>query len=362
MTEAFETDYYALIDEAQEQGYGPESGQLLDEAFRLAEEYSRPEHALLARYLYTFAVAPMEPEQALVAFAWCLGHEEHCGMLVPKRAVIELYSIVTGILRSYPQYSLNQIETTFDQMEDRYRELGLPLRDVLHCRLYGKLGIGDRDSAREIFPKWLEAPRGDRNCPVCDRSTRVLYHVYLEENVLALRNAQPILDGIVKCEDGQPMITQCASLVPLLRERRDLEAAHHYKDSSRQLESVGFAGIWSAGRQLFYLSLMGDLEGAEKNVRRFFPISSERGTPTDRFGYWIACRAFLRRVISEGYDLESTIRVLAPTHTVESFEQKFDSEIRELSSRFDVRNENGEYTRIAEAYVSLFESLKRPVP
>ena len=361
MTEPFENEFYKLIDQAQDLAYGPETGVYLDEAFRLAEEYSRGEHALLARYLYTFAVAPMDPEHALVSFAWCLGHEEHCGPLVPKRAIVELYSIVTGILRSYPEYSLEQIETTFEQMETRYRELGLPMRDVLHCRLYGRLGVGDREGAREIYPQWLEATPGDRNCTVCDRSTSVLYNVYLEQTDVALKEAQPILDGSVNCDDGQPMITQCATLVPLLRVGRDVDAAHHYKDSARQLDQVGFAGIWSAGRQLFYLSLMGDLVAAEKNLQRFFPISCVRGTPTDRFGYWIACRAFLRRVASDDYDLARTLSVIAPDKNVSQFTDWISVEIDRLSERFDARNQNGEYSRIARAYVGLYDALKRPV-
>ncbi|GEM_PF-4448220 len=356
----FEEKYFALIDGAQEQNYIPETAEKLAQAFQLAEEAGRKDYELLARYLYTFSIAPIDPEQSLVSFAWCIANQEHCGPMIPKSSIIELYPIVTGILRSYPDYSLEQIETTFLHMEEEYQKLGLPMRDVLHCRLYGKLGIGDREGAKDIYRKWQIAKPGPRTCSVCDRSTSVLYHVYLDRPERALKEAEPILSGQILCRDGQPMITQCASLIPLIRAERFSEAERHFRDSFRQLGSVGFAGIWSAGRQLFYLSLIGDLSRGKRNIERFFPIATNQGTPTDRFGYWLASRSFISAHIDqdkalpemEGLEGEDPVEVL----------EGLDKKIFSLSKRFDSRNNNGEYTRIANAYIQLFDALKKTIP
>lgn len=356
----FDEKYFALIDSAQEENYSPETAHKLDEAIQLAADAGKKEYELLARYLYTFSIAPVDPEKSLVSFAWCLAHIEHCGPMIPKSSIIELYSIVTGILRSYPNYSLEQIETTFLHMEEEYRKLGLPMRDVLHCRLYGKLGIGDREGATRIYREWCVAEPGPRTCAVCDRSTSVLYHVYLDQPRRALNDAEPILSGKMVCGDGQPMITQCASLIPLVRASRFEEAERHFRESVHQLGNIGFAGIWSAGRQLFYLSLISDFERGLENINRFLPIANKQGTPTDRFGYWLASRSFVAAHIEhdrelpklDGFDSLDSKVVL----------EELDEKIFSLSKRFDDRNKNGEYTRITNAYIQLFESLKTPLP
>ncbi len=356
----FDEKYFALIDSAQEENYSPETANKLAEAIQLASDEGRKDCELLARYLYTFSIAPVDPEKSLVSFAWCLANIEHCGPMIPKASIIELYSIVTGILRSYPDYSLQQIETTFQHMEDEYRKLGLPMRDVLHCRLYGKLGIGDREGATEIYKKWKIAPPGHRTCLVCDRSTSVLYHVYLDQPERALSDAEPILSGKMSCGDGQPMITQCASLIPLIRASRFDEAERHYRESVNQLGNIGFAGIWSAGRQLFYLSLIGDLERGKVNIDRFLKIANTQGTPTDRFGYWLASRSFVSAHIEQNHELPELDGF--DTHDSQEVLSLLDEKIFSLSSRFDERNKNGEYTRIANAYITLFDSLKTALP
>lgn len=354
----FETKFFALIDIAQADQYSPETAEKLDEAFQLAQFETHMEHALLARYLYTFSIAPIKPEKSLISFAWCLANLEYCGQLVPEASIIELYSIVTGILRSYPDYSLEQIETTFTHMEEEYQKRGLPMRDVLHCRLYGKLGIGDREGAKEMYRQWSVAERGPRTCPVCDRSTSVLYHVYLDQPFRALNDAEPILSGDIICRDGQPMITQCASLIPLIRANRLKEAEHHYRHSTVQLRSIGFAGIWSAGRQLFYLSLIGDIERGEKNISQFLPIANTQGTPTDRFGYWLAARAFVQTHVDQNQELPKLAGI--STRDPEEAQHELDKKIARLSQRFDIRNKNEEYSRIASAYINLYETLKLP--
>lgn len=356
----FDEKYFALIDSAQEENYAPQTAYKLNEAIQLASEDGRKDYELLARYLYTFSIAPIDPEKSLVSFAWCLAHIQHCGPMIPKASIIELYSIVTGILRSYPSYSLEQIESTFLHMEEEYRELGLPIRDVLHCRLYGKLGIGDREGATEIYKKWKISEPGPRTCSVCDRSTSVLYHVYLDQPRRALNDAQPILSGDMVCGDGQPMITQCASLIPLVRESRFDEAERHFRESVRQLGNIGFAGIWSAGRQLFYLSLIGDFKRGRENIDRFLPIANSQGTPTDRFGYWLASRSFVAAHIEQDQPLSELdgFQSRDPEKVLEVLDEK----IFDLSHKFDERNKNGEYTRIANAYIQLFESLKAPFP
>ena len=358
----FETEFFALIDKAEAQNYGPDTAPWLDEAYKLAEDAAKMQHALLARYLYTYAIAPVAPHKAIVTFTWCLGNEEHCGPLIPRTALTELFGIVSGIIRSYPDYSLEQIEATFKQMESRYEELGLPMRDVLHHRLYGKLGTGDREGARAIYQKWLGEDPSPRGCAACDRATRVLYHIYLDEDEQALELADSVLAGELTCNDGQPMITQCAVLVPLLRRNRFEEAENLWRASTNYTGEVAFAGIWSAGRRLFYLSLVGNVDAAMYNFEANFPASVSRGTPTDRFGFFLAARVFALRLRDQNVKADLS----KPLSKVDGLELDnlhawLDDEVQTLATAFNDRNRNKEFSRIASEYDRLYREVGRSI-
>jgi hypothetical protein len=362
---SYEERFFELLRRAEEDDYSPDTGPWLEEAFKLADEHADPEFGLLARYFYIFAVAPVEPHNAVVAFSWCVSHEEHCSPLIPKRSLVHLYGIVVGILRSYPDYSLEQIEATFQEMEAKFRQEGMPMRDVWHHRIYGALGVGNREEAKTWYELWDRADPRPGTCPVCDAGTRILYYLYREEYDAAFRWARPIWEGM-RCDDGQPLMTASACLVPLLR-TGDLEmAAHCMQISKAELgTSASYAGIWSAGRQLAYLSCRGPVDEAIETFQRHFPVAWTSGTPADRFGFMISCKLFSRRLADETDEVELRLPecelknsegVYDPDDLVEFFRR----EIADLGARFDRRNKNGEYTRIAALTEKIYEDVRHP--
>ena len=66
----YDDRFFELIHRAEDAQYGPDTGPWLEQAIRLADEQADPEYGLLARYFYVFAVAPVEPANAVVAFTW----------------------------------------------------------------------------------------------------------------------------------------------------------------------------------------------------------------------------------------------------------------------------------------------------
>ena len=362
----YEDRFFGLLQRAEDQDYAPDTGPLLEEAFRLADENVDPEYGLLARYFYVFAVAPLEPHNAVVAFTWCLAHQEHATDLIPERSLVHLYGIVAGILRSYPDYSLTQIEHTFDEMERKFRELGLPMRDVWHHRLYGALGVGDKVRAREWFERWGRETPTPRSCAVCDLGTRVLYHLYFEEYDEAFRCARPIWEGL-RCEDGQPLMTAAASLIPLVRKRQYERARHCHQQVVGELGTLGYAGIWAAGRELGYLSVIGSQDAAVASFERYLPKAWFSGTPADRFGYLISAKLLARRMgevaesvalrVPHGCEFHRENGVYHPSE----LEAYSDRELAELGGRFDRRNGNREYTRISNLTVAIFDEIRASV-
>lgn len=360
---AYEDRFFELLRRAEDESYAPTTGPLLEEAFRLADENADPEYGLLARYFYVFAVAPIEPHNAVVAFTWCIAHEQHASDLIPVRSLVHLYGIIAGILRSYPDYSLDQIEKTFLEMERKFQELMLPMRDVWHHRLYGALGIGDRERAAEYFERWSVAQPAPRGCPVCDLGTRVLYHYYLEEYDEGFRCARPIWHGL-RCDDGQPLMAAAASLVPLLRVGELERARQCYHQARLELGVISYAGIWAAGRELAYLASVADVEEAIRSFERYFPVAWSSGTPADRFGYLLSCTLLARRLEEEGGPVE-----LALPPACDAFREDgrydpaeltayFARRVERLGGRFDERNGNGEYMRIASLTDAIFRDVR----
>ena len=360
----YQDRFFELLRRAEENGYRPECGVDLEEAFRLADANADPEYGLLARYFYVFAVAPIEPASAVVAFSWCISHEQHASELIPQTSLVQLYGIVAGILRSYPEYSLTQIEHTFDEMEHKFRKLGMPLRDVWHHRVYGALGIGDRESARAYYERWTAEPGTGRSCPVCDLGTRVLYFLYLEDYDRAFAHARPIWEGR-RCDDGQPLMTAAGCLIPLLRLGEFERARQCFQTVSAELGTLGYAGIWAAGRQLAYLAAVGGTEEMQQSFERHFAKAWSAGTPADTFGYLVSARLFSKRLLEEGLTSVS-LRVPSqcPLHRADGRYQPselaafFGAELRDLGSRFDRRNGNGEYLRIAELTESIYDGVR----
>lgn len=361
----YEEHFFALLHTAEEDQYIPETGTLLAEAYRLADEQNDPEYGLLARYFYIFAVAPIEPHQAVVAFAWVTANEEHASPVIPMTWLVHLYGIIGGILRSYPDYSLAQIDLTFDRMESKFRELGLPMRDVWHHRVYQALGTGDKETAATWFERWETAEIPAVSCRVCDMGTRVIYHLFREEYDQGLAWARPIWDGL-RCNEGQPMMTAAASLIPLLRRGEWDLAERCFRISVAELNTISYAGIWTAGRQLGYLSCVGEVADAIDSFNRYFPTAWTTGTSADRFGYLISANLLGMRMDEEGVSAPLHIPEKCTLHSSEPLDGSavarfFGDEVETMGTRFDERNGNGEFTRIAKLTERIFHEVRARV-
>ena len=360
---AYEERFFQLIERAEAEQYAPSTAHWLEDAYRLADQHDDPEFGLLGRYFYVFAIAPIEPHNAVVAFTWITAHEEHASHNIPMQWIAHLYGIIGGILRSYPDYSLDQIGATFDRMEQRFRELGMPMRDVYHHRIYEALGTGHRDRAEEWLLRWETAPASAATCTVCDAGTRVIYHLFREEYQDGFRWAQPIWDGL-RCDEGQPLMTASASLVPLLREGDYERAAHCFRISLRELTTISYAGIWSAGRQLGYLCNVGTAEDAIESFRRYFPTAWSSGTPADRFGYLISGKLLGRRMSEEGVVADLRVPQECRLHRDDAKYDGddvtlfFDQEIRALGNRFDERNGNDTFMRVARLTETIYDEVR----
>lgn len=363
----YEERFFELLRLAEDAKYAPESGPWLEEAYRLADQQGDVEHGLLARYFYIFAVAPLQPEHAIVAFAWVTAHEQHATGTIPATWLVQLYGLIGGILRSYPQYSLAQIAATFERMTQRYQELGLPLRDVYHHRIYEALGTGARDAGSRWFELWQLADRPRSACEVCDLGTHVIYELFQESYDAGFRYAQPIWDGL-RCQEGQPLMAASACLIPLLRNREWAQAERCYRISVAELQTISYAGIWAAGRQLGYLAAAGEVVDVVRNFDRYFTTAWTSGTPADRFGYLLS--AYLVGLRLQEEDTSVSLRIPNScelyredaTYDGAAVTKFFKAQCEDLVQKFDERNGNTEFERIVGLTLEVFDDTRRRRP
>lgn len=359
----YEARFFELVKQAEDTKYGPESGPWLEEAYRLADDHGDPEYGLLARYFYIFAIAPLQPHQAVVAFAWVTANEQHASPMIPATWIVHLYGLIGGILRSYPDYSLAQISTTFDRMTQKFQELGLPLRDVYHHRIYEALGTGNRDRGEHWFEQWEAAERPTSACNVCDIGTRVVYYLFREEYAHCFERARPIWQGL-RCDEGQPLMVASACLIPLLRQQQWAQAQRCYQTSVAELKTISYAGIWAAGRQLGYLTGVAPVDEIVASFNRYFATAWSSGTPADRFGYLLSAHLFGLRLQEEGRAVSLQIPASCPLHRDDGvyggddvatfFGEQFDA----LMRRFDARNGNHEFERIVGLTLDVFQDTR----
>lgn len=345
--------FHGLIDRAEQSQYSPDSGVWLEEAWLLAQENWDIPNAVLARYLYTFAVAPLEPAKALVAFSWCVAHAEEAESALPGASLAQLYGIAIGILRSYPDYSLEQIEATFQEMERQYRKFGLPERDILHHRVYMALSVGDREGAEEWYSKWTSMPADVGACAACDRGTQALYHLHREAWDEGFRLARPLLEHALMCPHGQPLMSHAAVLIPMARRQMFEEAWRSFRVASQMLEELGYAGIWVAGRQLGFLALMGHFDEALAHFSRYASYGLYKGTPADRFGYLVSIKSLALLAGEVGQDralVSEMVRAGVFVKDGEDARRWAFAQVEAMAEAFDRRNRNGEFRRIVGVF------------
>lgn len=363
--EDYKLRFQDLLDEAERRAYSPKTGPLLDQAAKLAEKHNDLGHAVLARYLYTFAVAPMKPRRALVAFSWCISHADEADGILPRGSIAQLYGIAIGILRSYPDHTLETIEATFQKMEELYRREGLNFRDIWHQRIYLGLSTGDREGARKAYAKWDQSAPDLDTCMACEQGTRVIYHLHLEEYDRGFALAQPILDGSIVCDHGQPLMTYSATLIPLIRQARLDEATVHFRATMSLFSELGYAGIWVVGRQIAYLALTGDVDAGVDLLRRHYATAMSRGTPADHYGFLLSCILLARRIEdSQNTQHAEALSIIldrgpdpvGASTAAEACERLYER-MYALADAFDARNGNSEYRRIAGVMDSVYDEV-----
>src|SRR5262245_24185028 len=144
-----------LVNQAEALPDCPAKVAIYEEAIRISDSHSDIAAGFnLRKDLMRAATFGGFPEKALVAFTWCIGQCDRDPDSFPAGDILWEYKWVVASLRYFPQISMQQIESSLDDMTSRYEKEGLGLRPVHKLRVRFAVHRGDRDAAQKFQRKW----------------------------------------------------------------------------------------------------------------------------------------------------------------------------------------------------------------
>jgi hypothetical protein len=237
---------------------------LLEEATRLADLHGDVPLGLKVRLrLIQAAERTGNYEQVLVAFSWCLAQidRDEALRIAMQRRVLWYYKWATASLCKYSQVSREQIEHSFADMADRFQRAGFGDGAVHKCRAFASIRLGDLSALGEARLRWVASPRdGISDCAACQADGTVECDLEIGDIKAALRAAEPIIRGNLKCT-SIPCATFGRLLLPVLKLGAPKMADLLHAGSIRQtLSQRDF--LESIGDHCAYLAITGQIAKA----------------------------------------------------------------------------------------------------
>jgi hypothetical protein len=341
-----------LIDRSLDLREGDEKIMLLEEAVRLADttrdvklQYQARESFIEAAYFGGV------PEKALVAYAWCLAQFDRNPDLFWEWKILWRYKWMINVISDFPQISKEQIHEMLDDMERRFQRAGSGLRAVYKYRYRMEKFFGNREQAIQFYEQAERMHQDDlTDCAACETDERVTYSFYTGKDELALRQAEPLLNGLRRCR-SVPHRTYSKVLVPLLRLGRGDEAWQYHRRGYQMIMSDR-AMLDYLSEHLIFLTLYGDLRGAGQLLEKHYHWTEENTNVYERFMFYRAAWLFLEVAVeADKKRLSLSLPRSFPLYEAEGeyetarLREWFEGRARELARRFDERNGTDYFTR-----------------
>jgi hypothetical protein len=354
------TDYESQIDELVDQADDLEDSlpklAILEEAVRIADAHQDVDLGFIIRKdLVRTATFCGCAEKSLVHFSWRLAQCDRDPERYDEMGLLWEYKWVANALPRFPQITQRQMVEMLDDMEERYRRLGVGLRPIHHQRRVIAMEAGEVEEAKKELQLWQKTP-GDikDDCAACVQNQLVEYFLFVGEPERAMTAAVPILAGKLRCAEI-PHATLSLVVLPLLRMGRPDEAmAQHRK--GYQLVSGNREFLDEVSRHLTFLVVTDNLDRAVKLLEKHLPWALDVLALSRQFTFFLASLLLTERLI----DVGTTSLHLRLPRTFDAYQESgtydvavlaawFDEACRELAVRFNERNGNDYFTRrIAE--------------
>lgn len=204
---------------------GRERIDVLERAIEVADAIADVPGGFEAReQMLTEATSGGFPEKSLTAYAWLISRCDAEPDRFDERSILWQYKWVAFSLPEFPTITLERIDRTLRDMTRRYEKNGRGMRGPFKIGFSCAMRMGRRAEAEADYQRWMSASDGyGDDCEACEQDTQVEYHVYAGDDGRAIREAETILMGALRCE-SVPHSTHATVLMPMFRLGRDQEA------------------------------------------------------------------------------------------------------------------------------------------
>jgi tetratricopeptide (TPR) repeat protein len=235
----------------------------------------------------------------LAPIAWCRAAEQRDISVFSEGEMHSLnwaYKWVPVGLRRDPRFSLAQIESVLDDLEDRYKRLGFSLQPVHGQRVLTATHVGDLALADEHFARFMATERDDMSdCAGCVVEEQVEHMVARGRYEEALRHAEPALAGTLTCStQPQGVLT---ALLPALTALGEVERARdaHLTAYRRSREQAGQGYV---GLHLEFCAVTGNVSRGMELLARHLDQVHHATSPIGTMNFAASAALLLSRVES----------------------------------------------------------------
>lgn len=326
------------LSELRQEPYGKARSARTEELVEAAEQCG--DDAALATALLELLTAYEygdEVRKAPVLFNRILGLYKAKPEAFDERAVHSLFwcfKWITTSLLSLPEIPLGSVERWIALMSEHYTAAGKPMQAVhtSRYRLAAHTGVG----ADIAYDLWSTRPRDEfSDCEACEARTRGIHWLVRGDDVRALREWQPVLDGKLGCTE-EPGATISRALLPLVRTGRHEEAVSFHRTGYRSTRGKVSTDA-EVSRHLEFLALTGNtargLEVLAENRGRF----DSDGDAQSRLIFLDGIRVLLTQVAA----LDGSAPVAGPagrSRPAAELLAEITAEADAIAAAFDARN------------------------
>lgn len=355
--------------------WGPECAALLAEAVSLADSAGEEQYAYAARMRQCVNASFMNDNELLLAtFAICEGMHSSDPLRFPadpkqmKPAgvgydYVDLYWIwkwVPGILMESPDFPNAAIDEALTDLEQAYRDAGLPPKAPLQRRLGWAVERGDRAETQAWIDRLAELPDDEHSdCPACARSRLIEAELLLERDDRALTLLEEIVAGGYGC-NHEPAVAYSHCLDALARDGQGHRISSGI-DEILSNESVVSESVGAISRLGLFLVRAGEPGRALALLRRIVHRMAEAPLEVITHETLLTALAVTARVnteaghgataVPEADDPRLSHYFGAPAggHTLATLAEASGASARDLARRFDERNQTNAHTEWVEA-------------
>ncbi len=309
-------------------------------------------------------------EKAIPIFPWLL----ECCDTYPKRfrysSTLWTYKWIVISLFDFASISYKQIETVFDDFENRYNKYGSGQRILEYYKMIKTYRLGNPKEALQHLRNYemvlKNGPLDDCEACMVDGTFDILIEVGLFDEVL--EKARPILDKNLTCVSVPKTTYPRIMYVYMIKDK--IELAEKYYQLSIQnlnLEELNFIDYHYL---VLYLAVNNRFVEGISIIEKQLNLILERSSDKAKCLFYQSCNLFFLKMFLQGknttiLDLSSSIiKKDLPDHQHNNYQTKklsgwFKNISYHHAEKLGLRNSNNFYHEKLDFYSDIFKKLKQ---